>query len=821
MASLMNDLKYGVRSVRKDWRFAAMVVLTLAICIGANTALFTIVNSVLLQPLPVPGADSIILMSNKYPKAGIGDKNMSGAADYYDRLRAVTSLQDQAMFKRTALTLNEHGSAERIPGMLATPSLFRLLEVAPTLGRVFTDSEGDVGADPKVILSYALWQKLYAGDPAVLGREIRLNDRPYRIVGVMPRGFLFFDPEVRYWIPLAFTAEQKTWRHNNNWYNVGRLKPGATVQSVQGQLDALNATNLELVGPLKPLLISVGFYTKAAPLKDVMVKDIKATLFLLWGGAAFVLLIGALNIANLALARASGRTREFATRLALGASQAQIARQLIVENVVIALLGGAGGLLLGMNALEALSQIGLDRFPRAAEVHISSTVIVFAFGVSVLTGVVIALVPLAGIFKTNLTTALRESSRTGTSGRRSRGMRQVLAVAQIGIAFVLLAGAGLLLASFRRLLEVDPGFKTEGVLTASSNAPRARYSDDASLRILMNRSLAAIRNIPGVAAAGATTTIPLSGDTVDGVILPEGHVMKPSGSVVSPLRLLVTPQYMEALHIPLLRGRYFHESDNEAAPLVAIVDERLASKFWPNQDPIGRRMYVPQKRSEFERTDEHTRWITIVGVVPSTRIHDLAGGGNQGGAYYFPYAQGPDANFTFAVSANMDLSAAARAVRAAIAQVDPTLALFDVSTMEQRKELSLSSRRASMSLALAFGGLALFLSSIGIYSVLSYLLGQRRREIGIRLAVGSSPAGIFQLFLREGMLLIGCGLALGLIGSAALRKAVENQIYGIQPLDPLVLGSVIVLLGGVALAACLRPAQLATKVDPLVVLNEQ
>jgi predicted permease len=821
MGSLLNDFKYGVRSVRKDWRFAAMVVLTLAICIGANTALFTIVNSVLLQPLPVPGADSIILMSNKYPKAGIGDKDFSGAGDYYDRLRAVTSFQEQAMFRPTSLTLNEHGSAERVPGMLATPSLFRLLEVPPALGRVFTDSEGEVGNHLKVILSYSLWQKLYAGDPSVLGRSLRLNDRPFQIVGVMPRGFLFVDPEVRYWAPLAFTADQKAAHHNNNWYNIGRLKPGATRQSVQGQLNTLNAANLELSGPLKPLLVSAGFYTKAAPLKDFLVKDIKATLFLLWGGAAFVLLIGALNVANLALARAAGRTKEFATRLALGASQAQIARQLVVENVIIALAGGAGGLLLGRYALEALGRIGLDRFPRAAEVHVSSAVIVFALAVSVLTGIFIALVPFAGIVKMNLTKALRESSRTGTGGRRSRGVRQALAVAQIAFAFVLLAGAGLLLASFRRLLDVDPGFKTEGVLTASTSAPHARYTDDASLRSLMNRSLAAIRNIPGVAASGATTTIPWSSDTSDGVILPEGHVMKPGGAVVSPLRLLVTPQYMEAMRMPLLRGRYFRDSDNEAAPLVAIVDERLARKFWPNQDAIGRRMFIPQNRSEFERTDEHTRWITIVGVVRSTRIQDLAGGGNQGGAYYFPYAQGPDASFTFAISANMDLSAVARAVRAAIAQVDPTLALFDVSTMEQRKELSLSSRRTAMSLALTFGGLALFLSAIGIYSVLSYLLGQRRREIGIRLAVGSSPAGIFQLFLREGMLLIGSGLVLGLIGSAALRKAVENQLYGVQPLDPLVLGVVIVLLGGVALAACLRPAQLATKVDPLVVLNEQ
>jgi putative ABC transport system permease protein len=821
MEALLSDFKYGVRSVRKDWRFAAMVVLTLAICIGANTALFTIVNSVLLQPLPVPGADSIILMSNKYPKAGIGDTNMSGAGDYYDRLRAVTSFQEQAMFKPIALTLNEHGSAERISGMLATPSLFRLLEVPPALGRVFTDSEGEVGNHLKVILSYALWQKLYAGDPAVLGRALRLNDRPFQIVGVMPRGFLFVDPEVRYWVPLAFTADQKTAHHNNNWYNIGRLKPGASIQSAQVQIDALNAANLELVGPLKPVLINAGFHTVAAPLKDFLVKDIKGILFLLWGGAAFVLLIGALNIANLALARASARTKEFATRLALGASHLQIARQLIVENVIIALAGCAGGLLLGMDALQALGQIGLDRFPRAAEVHVSSAVIVFALAVSVLTGVFIALVPFAGIVKMNLTKALRESSRTGTGGRRSRGVRQALAVTQIAFAFVLLAGAGLLFASFRRLLNVDPGFTTDSVLTASSSAPHASYADDPSLRSLINRSLAAIRNIPGVAAAGATTAIPWSGDTSDGVIFPEGYAMKPGSSIVSPLRLKVTPQYMEAMHLGLLRGRYFAESDNETTPRVAIVDERLADKFWPNQDPIGRRMYTPQNRDEFSKTDEHTRWIRVVGVVRSSRIQDLAGSGNRGGAYYLPYAQDPESNYTFAVSSSMDLSTISRAVRSAIAQVDPTLALFDVRTMEQRKELSLSSRRASMWLALAFGGLALFLSAIGIYSVLSYLLGQRRREIGIRLAVGSSPAGIFQLFLREGMLLVGSGLALGLLGSAALRKAVENQIYGVQPLDPFVLGMVVALLGGVALAACLRPAQLAMKVDPMVVLNEQ
>jgi predicted permease len=820
MNTLLGDFKYGARSARKDWRFAAMVVLTLTICIGANTALFTIVNSVLLQPLPVPGADAIILMSNKYPKAGVSELNFSSAPDYYDRLRVVTAFQDQAMFKDTALTLNENGGAERVAGMEATPSLFGLLRVAPALGRTFTDKEGEIGSEQEVILSYALWQKLYAGNADVVGRELRLNGRPFTIIGVMPKGFLFVDPEARYWVPLAFRPDQKQGYHSNNWYNVGRLKPGATLAQAQAQIDALNAANLERFPQFKEILINAGFHTEAAPLKNLLVKDVRGTLYLLWGGAVFVLLIGAVNITNLALARANARMKEFATRLAIGASHSQITRQLIVENIVVTLAGGVAGLALGAAVIEALGKVGLDRFPRASEVHAGGPAIAFALAVSVLTGVFIALVPLAGIFKANLTTALRESGRTGSSGRRSRMVRQALVVAQIGFAFVLLAGAGLLLASFRRLLNVDPGFKTQGVLTASTSAPRSKYGEDVELRGLMNRSLEAIRAIPGVSAAGATTMIPLNGDVSDSVIFAEGYQMKPGESIVSPLRLVVTPGYMEAMSVALVRGRYFDDRDKAGSPRSVIVDEHLANKFWPKQDPIGRRMFQPSG-PDLMKVDEHTDWLKVIGVVRNTRIQDLAGGGNLAGAYYFPFAQDPEHSYTFAVGTSTTASAVAPAVRAAIARVDPTLALFEVETMQERKELSLSSRRTAMSLALAFGGLALFLSAIGIYSVLSYLLGQRRREIGIRLAVGSSPAGIFRLFLREGMLLVGCGLTLGIVGSAALRKAVENQIYGVRPLDPLVMGTVIAILGGVALAACLRPAQQAMQVDPVIVLNEQ
>src|SRR5258708_17750826 len=430
MPSLLPNIRYSARSVCKDWRFAAMVMVTLSVCIGVTTALLPIINSVLLQPLPVPDADAIVLMANRYPKAGGNDANNSAAGDYDDRMRDVTALQDQAMFSSVAYTMNDNAAPERVSGMTATPSLFRLLRVAPARGRAFTDNEGEIGSAEEVMLSCGLWQKLYAGDASILGRELRLNGRPFTIVGVMPRGFLFVDPEVRFWIPLAFTAEQKQAHHNNNWYSVGRVKPGATLAQVQSRVDALNAASLAPFPKFKEILINAGFHTQVLPLKDLLVKEVRGTLYLLWGGAAFVLLIGAVNIANLALARASLRMKEFATRLALGASHAQIARQLVVENVMIAFAGGLTGLGLGMAIIKALGVIGLDRFPRATEVHAGTSVALFALTVAVLAGVCIALAPLAGIFRVSLSTALRGSSRTAPGGTRSRMPRQTFVAAQ-------------------------------------------------------------------------------------------------------------------------------------------------------------------------------------------------------------------------------------------------------------------------------------------------------------------------------------------------------------------------------------------------------
>jgi putative ABC transport system permease protein len=817
---LWQDLRYGVRLSRLNWRYVTMVVLTLAVCVGANTALFTVVHAVLLQPLPVPGADDIVLMSNQYPKAGATDSGWSAGADYYDRMHAVTTVQDLAMFNFSSQTVESSGITEQLSGMVATPSLFRLLRSAPTLGRSFTDDEGEIGSEQKVILSHALWHRLYAGDPGVLGRELRLSGHPYTIVGVMPRDFLFVNPEVRFWVPLALTPEEKAGRHSNNWYNIGRLKPGATLEQVQAQVDALNAANLERFPQWRELLINAGFRTKVSPLKDLLVKDVKSTLYLLWAGAAFVWLIGVLNIAGIALARIRGRMQELGTRLALGAGLARVARQLMVESILLALTGGLAGVGLCAVLLRALAFVGLDRFPRSEEVRIDVPVLVFALGASIAAGGLIALLSVAYVSRLNLRDVLHDSGRTSSSGLGSRILRRSLVVAQVGFAFVLLTGAGLLLTSFRELLKADPGFATESILTASTTVPTSKYDEPPKLRSLADRSLEAIRRIPGVASAGATTGIPFAGNYFDSAIIAEGYVMKPGESLIAPLVVVVTPGYFETMRVPLVRGRYFDERDSERSPRSVIIDERLANKFWPDQDPIGKRMHQPSG-PDLMTTDELTEWLRVVGVVRSVRLQNLAGTGNPVGTYYFPFAQTMPRNYTFAIRTHQgSVAGVAQAVRTAIAGVDPTLALFDVKTMAQRTELSISSRKAAMSLAVGFGGVALFLSGVGIYGVLSYLLAQRRREIGIRIALGSTRAGIFRLFLREGIVLVSSGLVLGLAGAAAMRKAVENQIYGVHPLDPTVLVVTGTLLALVALVACLWPARRATKIDPMIVLNE-
>ncbi len=815
------DMKYAARSMWRAKGFALTVLLTLAVCIAANTALFAIVNSVVLRPLPVPEANSILLMANEYPKAGVTGMNSSSSGDYFDRMKEMTAFESQAMFRQRDQTIELNGLPQRMRGMVVTPSWFTLLRVSPALGRPFLEEEGEIGREREVILSHGLWEQLYGGDKTAVGRDLRISGQTFKVVGVMAAGFDFIDPDVRLWMPIAFTAGEKTQHHSNNWTHIGRLKPGATIEQAQAQVNALNNENLERFPEFKEILINAGFHTIVKPLQETVTGGVKRTLYLLWGGAILVLLIGGLNIANLALTRLSLRRKEMATRIALGAGRMQLMRQLILENVGLAVVGGVSGIALGAILLKTLGAAGLENFPRAKEVHLDATVILVSLGLSIAAGLFVGLFPLVSASKIGINDALHEDSRTGTTGKKTRSVRQLLVAAQIGFAFALLMGAALFLTSFRRLLQVDPGFKAEGVVTASVSLPRTKYVKREDWGGFLNRALPAVRAIPGVTQAGVTDVIPLSGRHNDEVILAEGYQMQPGESIISPLLMDVSPGYFEAMGIPMLRGRRFDERDSESAPQVVIVDERLAQHFWPNSDPVGRRMYLPNDPKNLLKVDEHTLWLTVVGVARTLRYEQLDDKGATVGAFYRPIAQDADSNFALALKTTGDADSAVRALRAEIARLDPDLAVFDVRSMSERIDLSLASRKTSMLLANAFGVVALFLATLGIYGVLAYLVAQRTREIGIRVALGSSRAAILKLVLREGFELVVIGLVLGIVGAASMQKAVASEIYGVRALDPFVLVSVMAVLAIVALAACALPARRAVHVDPIIALRSE
>lgn len=817
----MSALRHTVRLLLKDRSFTITALLTLALCIGANTAIFGVVRSILLKPLPVPDSDRLVLVYNSYPNAG-AERAGAAVPDYYDRLRDVKALDVQSMFRRTGVTLGAEGGAERLTGLSATASFYRMAGAKPILGALFTDADGDDGATRRVLLGHGIWQRKFGADPSIVGREIRLSGDVHVVAGVLPPDFRFLRNDVDVWLPTRFTLEDKSdeRRHSNNWQFVGRLAPGASVAQVQQQLNALQAANDERFPNFKQILKDAGYHTVAVSFQDDLVRELKPVLYLLWGGVLVVLLIGCVNIANLVMVRASARTREMATRHAIGATTARLSRQLLGETVLLAAAGGAIGLVLGAWAISAVPLLGLSEIPRGDEIRLDAAGIGVALGLTLIVGVLIGVIPIARLGRMNVNTMLREEGRSGTVSRATSLLRRTLAGAQIALACVLLIGAGLLAASFARVLDIDPGFSPEGIVSGSISLPAARYPDDPARVAGVNRILEAARSIAGVELAGVTSTIPFGDDYNSSVILAEGYVMKPGESLISPNQTVVSDGYFEAMKIPLVKGRFFSAGDTGSSPLVAMVDERLAAKFWPGQDPIGRRLYLPESPNDIMAITPQTKFYNVVGVVKEVQVLGLATGIEPVGAYYFPYSQSASRSVFVAMRTTVEPESVVNTLRAKIAAIDPELPLYGVRTMVERIDQSLVSRRVPMLLAMAFATVALLLSAIGVYGVLAYQVAQRRREIGIRLALGSTSREVFALVLRDGVKIVAGGLLVGLAGTYFVTQAMKGQLYNVAPMDPLVVGAVISLLTIVALVATVIPARRASKVNPLTALTD-
>ena len=823
MDVLRQDLVFALRLLRRDLTYTAAVILTLGLCLAASAIIFTVVRSVLLRPLPFPESDRLVFTYDSFPGAGV-ERAGTSVPNHLDRAKLTHVFEAAVLYRSRGLDVGDPGRVERLVAQEVTPSFFRALRAEPIRGRVFTEAEGEEGAHNVAVISHEYWQQQFAGADDVLARELRLDGRRYAIIGVMPAGFTFLNPEIRLWIPARFSAEERSEesRYSQNYNAMARLASGVTASRAQAEIDALNAVYIERAGALKSALVNAGYRSVVLPLGADLVRGVRGALRLLWGGALFVLLIAAVNIMNLALVRTAGRLKELATRHAVGADRWRVARQLLTETLVLTFIGGAAGLALAAWGLTGLSWIGLDELPRGHEISMDGLVVAVTLGLTVILGLAIGVVPALQITGANLTRALQDVSRAVTTGRTARFTRRTLVVAQVALAFVLLAGAGLLFASFERLLRVNPGFTPEHVLTGRMALPPSRYKGDPEVRTFADRALQRIRSLPGVVSAGMTSNLPFSGDDSSSVIIPEGYQMAPGESVVSPHQLRATPGYFETLQIPLQRGRYFNDGDTAEAPRVVIVDEALARKFWPNADPIGRRLYLPRRPEDVVKPGPDVIWLQVVGVVGSVKMTGLIEGeGARAGAYYFPYAQDPNRGVGLAVRTSGDPSALTSAVRQALADIDPEMAFFDVLALLSRVEHSLDNRRTPMLVSIAFGLIALLLASVGLYGVLAYQVSQRTREIGIRIALGSDPLGVVRLVLSEGGLLVGGGLAAGLAGAIALRGAIASELYDVGALDPVVLTAVAAILALTSVVACLSPARRAARVNPIVALAEQ
>ena len=823
MDSLTRDIRQTLRILLRERTFSATVLLTLAICIGANVAIFTVIYRVLLEPLPYESPDRLVTVLNQYPGAG-ADTGASGPVDFAQRRENIQAFQEVALYQGSGSTVGDPGSAERVASLRVTPSFFPLLGVEAVLGRTFAEEEMMEGSHQKVILTHAFWQEQFGGDASVVGRDLRVDGQPFTVVGVLPADVTLPRSTARIVVPIAFDEEAfslQRW-HSNSFQMLARLTPGSTVEQAAAQNAALNDALIDQwpIPNARQLLEDAGYHTLVVPTQEYMVRDVRAALFMLWAGVAFVLLIGCVNIANLILARAQTRVAELATRLALGARRVEVARQILTESVVMGLLGGILGVGLGALGIRLLLQLGADQLPRGSEIALGAPVLGFALVLAVLAGALFGAIPLVQILRSDLTPAFRNESRTGTSNRRTVLLRNGLVTAQVALAFVMLIGAGLMFTSLRQALSVDPGFEPEGVLTGFVSLPEGRYPDAVARRQLWDELLAGVRTTPGVAQAALTSQLPFSGNNSNSVITPEGYVPPPGESLLSPYQNTVSEGYFAAMGIEIIEGRGFLPADGPDDLRVIVVDEWLADRYWPDESPLGQRMIYGAIPGMEDIPEE--AFHTIVGVVRTVKQRDLTQpDGEHTGSYYFSLAQRPLAFGTVVARAESgEAPALAGDIRAVLGRLDGELPFFGVATMQDRIDESLLQRRVPLILLSVFAAVALFLAMVGIYGALAYSVNQRRREIGIRMAMGSAPAEVFRTVVGQGLRVTALGLVTGAVAAVLLTRLIQTLLFGVGATDPTVMFSVTGVLGVVGLAACVVPARRATTVNPVDALGK-
>jgi predicted permease len=826
MQTFRQDLRHGLRMLAKSPGFTIVAVLTLALGIGANTAIFSVVNAVLLRPLAYKDARSLVNIWGKFEKDGL-PQNWISEPEYWDLLdhnESYSQIAAYALGGRANLTRAD-AQPVQVSEASATAGVLPLLGITPVLGRSFAADEDQPGHSHYVLLSYALWQSQFGGDPNIVTKPLQLDGETYNVVGVLPSQFSLGGKQ-DLWVPLGLDRLKPGDRGSHYLKLVARLKPGVAFAQASAVLTRF-AADLRRAYPGSYGPEQTNFDMYIVPVKEQLVGKLRPALLVLLSAVAFVLLIACANVANLLLVRASAREKELAIRAAMGAGRGRLVRQLLTESLILGIAGGLLGLVLAYWGVDALRALVPANTPRMDEVHIDPAVLAFTFSVSLLTGLIFGLVPAWHVARIDLRETLNEAGRGTSAAGGSLHLRNWLVVSELALAVLLLVGAGLLIRSFSHLLDVSPGFQTQHLLTMELSLPEKSYPDGAPVQKFFTELMTRVKVVPGIQSAGAVSQMPLTDSYASGSVyfedtsIPDIPRLRQLGNLpyMEIDQLAATADYFEAMEIPLVRGRLLSVGDDASAPLVAVVDENFALRFWPHRDAIGQRVAIDTVPNVKPASP---RWRTIVGVVGHVKHYGLDVEGRE--QIYLPHKQPlygvfAPRDMTLAVRTSLDPASVTSAVREQVFAMDKSLPLYNIATMDQLVSNSVAQPRLNLSLLVAFAVLALALAAVGVYGVMAYAVTQRTQEFGIRMALGASPSDVLKQVFLEGGRLAALGLALGLIAAVALTRWMASLLFGVKPNDPATLGVTAALLAFVALAACYIPARRATRVDPLVALR--